>query len=84
MMHIDAPEHFDISVLGIGATSFHLFASFFQVPSAYSQNPQLPALDAAATLCRHVDGDLVAEVPFICERSLALMPLRCIDGTRTI
>ena len=44
-----------------------------QVPSGYSQNAQGAALNAAASLCRYVDGDIVAEVPLICERSLALM-----------
>lgn len=44
-----------------------------EVPSGYSQNAQGAALNAAASLCRYVDGDIVAEVPFICERSLALM-----------
>lgn len=44
-----------------------------EVPSGYSQNAQGAALNAAASLCRYVDGDIVAEVPLICERSLALM-----------
>ena len=48
-----------------------------QVPSGYSQNAQGAALNAAASLCRYVDGDIVAEVPLICERSLALMRLGC-------
>lgn len=46
-----------------------------EVPGAL--HTQGAALDAAAALCRYVDGDLVAEVPFLCERSLALMLLDC-------
>ncbi|CAK9092596.1 unnamed protein product [Durusdinium trenchii] len=38
-----------------------------------SSRTQGIALDAAANLCRHLDGDIVGDLPFICERSLALL-----------
>ena len=49
--------------------------SICEVPGAL--HTQGAALDAAAALCRYVDGDLVTEVPLLCERSLALMLLDC-------
>ncbi|CAJ1371480.1 unnamed protein product [Effrenium voratum] len=37
-----------------------------------SQRTKGAALDAAANLCRHAEGDIAAEVAMLCERSLAM------------
>lgn len=51
----------------------HTVNDFCQVSG--SSRTQGIALDAAANLCRHLDGDIVGDLPFICERSLALLQL---------